>query len=86
MEPPNTDFTGPGNLLYSRPAPTVVKWMIKYSGGLIQDEKIACYILFVVVFLVMLFSGMRIFHALQGPPKPTIMSATERNQQLGLKN
>jgi len=43
--------------------PKIIQWVIKYSGGLVKDEKQANYVLFgfvavaIIIFLFLLFGG-----------------------------
>lgn len=46
---------------FQTPTPKIVEWVIKYSGGLIKDEKQANYILIGFVVLVVIISLMVIF-------------------------
>lgn len=49
--------------LYYPGTPKIIKWVIKYSGGLIKDEKQASYVLFgfliiaIVIILFLLFNS-----------------------------
>lgn len=47
---------------YSPDSPKIIQWAMKYSGGLLKDEKQASYLLFgfamaIVVFLIGIFGG-----------------------------
>jgi|GEM_PF-901415 len=48
---------------FQTPSPKIVQWVIKYSGGLVKDEKQASYVLIgfvvlaIVVVIIFLFSG-----------------------------
>jgi len=60
-EPPKIVFEGEEFLRPSQsfqtPTPKIVQWVIKYSGGLIKDEKQASYVLvgFVALAIVVSF-------------------------------
>jgi len=53
----------PQTPLYSPGTPKVIQWVIKYSGGLIEDEKQAQYIILgfvvlaIIISLFLFFSG-----------------------------
>ena len=48
---------------FQTPTPKIVKWVIKYSGGLVKDEKRATYVLMgfvavaIIIVFIFLFSG-----------------------------
>ena len=48
---------------YYRGTPKIIQWVIKYSGGLVKDEKQASYVLIgfvavaIVIALFLIFSG-----------------------------
>ena len=81
MEQQNFKGNRSGAVLYSRPAPAIVRWVVKYSGGLVQDEKTAGYTQLGSVIIVLIFSAVRIFHALQSP-RPLLSPSTEGHLQL----
>ena len=59
---------------FHKPPPKIVQWVIKYSGGLIKDEKRASYILLgfvainIIVMLILLTSNGRSGAKLEAPP------------------
>ena len=50
--------------------PKMIKWVIKYSGGLIKDEKQANYFLLGFVVLSLIFSLFFTSGVFKGPTKP----------------
>lgn len=50
--------------------PKTIQWLIKYSGGLIKNEKQATYVLLVIVILTIFISGFLFFKVLSGPQIP----------------
>ncbi len=77
-EPPKIVFEGEEPQYPARsfqtPTPKIVGWVIKYSGGLVKDEKQANYVLIgfvavvIIISLFMLFSG----GSNSKPPVPSI--------------
>lgn len=49
--------------------PKIIQWVIKYSGGLVKDEKQASYVLIGFVVLAVVVSLFLIFGG--GPSQPT---------------
>jgi len=41
---------------YLQTRPKIIQWLIKYSGGLIKNEKQAAYVLFVVIVFSLIIS------------------------------
>lgn len=52
-------------------APKIIQWVIKYSGGLIKDEKQAGYVLFAFVALAIAISLMVFFGSGSKIPSPS---------------
>jgi len=58
---------------YYPETPKIIQWVMKYSGGLVKDEKQASYVLVgfavlaIIVFLMVIFSGRSEIP----PPPPT---------------
>jgi len=76
-EPPKVVFGGDESQRtrqsFQTPTPKIVEWVIKYSGGLVKNEKQANYVLLgfvvvaIIVFLMVVFSGGSEIQ----PPPPT---------------
>lgn len=54
---------------FQTPTPKIVQWVIKYSGGLIKDEKQANYVLIGFVAVAIVISLFLFFGG--GKPKPS---------------
>ncbi|MBU4284736.1 hypothetical protein KKF60_01910 [Patescibacteria group bacterium] len=50
--------------------PKIIQWMMKYSGGLIKDEKQAGYVIFGFIVLAIIISLFLILGNLGGPDIP----------------
>ncbi len=71
---PETPYQQPSRSVFSPETPAMIQWVMKYSGGLIKDEKQASYVLIgfvavaIVVSLFLIFGGNRV-------PAPKIPSS-----------
>ena len=73
-EPPKVVFKGEEfqrpRQSFQTPTPKIVQWVIKYSGGLVKDEKQANYVLIGFVAVTITFSLFLVFGG--GNEAPTV--------------
>ncbi len=51
--------------------PKIIQWVIRYSGGIVRDEKQARYVLLGFVAAAIIVSFVLLFGIFSGTPKPT---------------
>ena len=73
-ETPNIEFQeekSEQSSQYLQPqTPKIIQWFIKYSGGLIKDEKQANYVIWGLIGLFSVITIILFYSALSGPSKP----------------
>jgi len=66
---------------FQTPTPKIVQWVIRYSGGLVKDEKQANYFLIGFVALAIIISLFLIFSNSGGGAKPLPYEKTYKTSQ-----